>query len=74
MSLFLVKKVSKKRRILIGFLFRRKKDNKRKLRELNGGVDGIASIESIYFEMCIDKNFIFFINIFFDNGLIFISK
>ncbi|PNJ43964.1 RNF19A isoform 10, partial [Pongo abelii] len=61
-SLPSVKKAPKKRRISIGSLFRRKKDNKRKSRELNGGVDGIASIESIHSEMCTDKNSIFSTN------------
>lgn len=73
-SLPSVKKAPKKRRISIGSLFRRKKDNKRKSRELNGGVDGIASIESIHSEMCADKNSIFSTNTSFDNGLTSISK
>ncbi|XP_004697515.1 E3 ubiquitin-protein ligase RNF19A [Echinops telfairi] len=73
-SLPSVKKAPKKRRISIGSLFRRKKDNKRKSRELNGGVDGIASIESIHSEMCIDKNSIFSTNTSSDNGLTSISK
>ncbi|XP_063307270.1 E3 ubiquitin-protein ligase RNF19A [Pelobates fuscus] len=54
-----VKKAPKKRRMPWGSIFRRKKDTKRKSRELNGGVDGIASIESIHSEMCTDKNSIF---------------
>nr|XP_031547061.1 E3 ubiquitin-protein ligase RNF19A isoform X2 [Vicugna pacos] len=73
-SLPSVKKAPKKRRISIGSLFRRKKDNKRKSRELNGGVDGIASIESIHSEMCTDKNSIFSTNTSSDNGLTSISK
>lgn len=73
-SLPSVKKAPKKRRISIGSLFRRKKDNKRKSREINGGVDGIASIESIHSEMCIDKNSIFSTNTSSDNGLTSISK
>ncbi|ELK08638.1 E3 ubiquitin-protein ligase RNF19A [Pteropus alecto] len=72
-SLPSVKKAPKKRRISIGNLFRRKKD-KRKSRELNGGVDGIASIESIHSEMCTDKNSIFSTNTSSDNGLTSISK
>ncbi|XP_028673478.1 E3 ubiquitin-protein ligase RNF19A [Erpetoichthys calabaricus] len=55
-SLPSVKKPPKKRRLSLGSLFRRKKDTKRKSRDLNGGVDGIASIESIHSEMCNDKN------------------
>ncbi|XP_033294089.1 E3 ubiquitin-protein ligase RNF19A isoform X3 [Orcinus orca] len=73
-SLPSVKKAPKKRRISIGSLFRRKKDNKRKSRELNGGVDGIASIESIHSEICTDKNSIFSTNTSSDNGLTSISK
>uniref|UniRef100_A0A5F9C4W8 RBR-type E3 ubiquitin transferase n=1 Tax=Oryctolagus cuniculus TaxID=9986 RepID=A0A5F9C4W8_RABIT len=73
-SLPSVKKAPKKRRISIGALFRRKKDNKRKSRELNGGVDGIASIESIHSEMCTDKNSIFSTNTSSENGLTSISK
>ncbi|XP_030073165.1 E3 ubiquitin-protein ligase RNF19A [Microcaecilia unicolor] len=49
-------KKAPKRRITLGSLFRRKKDTKRKSRELNGGLDGIASIESIHSELCTDKN------------------
>ncbi|MBN3317575.1 RN19A ligase, partial [Atractosteus spatula] len=55
-SLPSVKKAPKKRRLSLGSLFRRRKDPKRKSRELNGGVEGIASIESIHSEMCNDKN------------------
>ncbi|XP_073535726.1 E3 ubiquitin-protein ligase RNF19A [Phyllobates terribilis] len=51
-----VKKAPKKRRIPWGSIFRKKKDPKRKSRDLTGGVDGIASIESIHSEMCTDKN------------------
>ncbi|XP_032657432.1 LOW QUALITY PROTEIN: E3 ubiquitin-protein ligase RNF19A [Chelonoidis abingdonii] len=58
-SLPSVKKAPKKRRISLASIFRRKKDTKRKSRDLNGGVDGIASIESIHSEMCTDKNSIF---------------
>lgn len=73
-SLPSVKKAPKKRRISIGSLFRRKKDNKRKSREINGGVDGIASIESIHSEMCTDKNSIFSTNTSSDNGLSSVNK
>ncbi|XP_033849114.1 E3 ubiquitin-protein ligase RNF19A-like isoform X2 [Acipenser ruthenus] len=55
-SLPSVKKAPKKRRLSLGSLFRRKKDTKRKSRDLNVGVDGIASIESIHSEMCNEKN------------------
>ncbi|XP_055490835.1 E3 ubiquitin-protein ligase RNF19A isoform X2 [Leucoraja erinacea] len=55
-SLPSVKKAPKKRRLSLGSLFRRKKESKRKSRDLNGGVDGIASIESIHSELCNDKN------------------
>ncbi|XP_005995438.1 E3 ubiquitin-protein ligase RNF19A isoform X2 [Latimeria chalumnae] len=58
-SLPSVKKAPKKRRLSLGSLFRKKKDPKRKSRDLNGGVDGIASIESIHSEMCNDKNSMF---------------
>lgn len=58
-SLSSVKKAPKKRRLSLGSLFRRKKDTKRKSRDLNGGVDGIASIESIHSEMCNDKTSVF---------------
>lgn len=54
-----VKKAPKKRRMPWGSIFRKKKDPKRKSRDLTGGVDGIASIESIHSEMCTDKNSIF---------------
>ncbi|KAK1172607.1 E3 ubiquitin-protein ligase RNF19A-like [Acipenser oxyrinchus oxyrinchus] len=55
-SLPSVKKAPKKRRLSLGSLFRRKKNTKSKSRDLNVGVDGIASIESIHSEMCNDKN------------------
>ncbi|XP_058878422.1 E3 ubiquitin-protein ligase RNF19A-like isoform X2 [Acipenser ruthenus] len=55
-SLPSVKKAPKKRRLSLGSLFRRKKDTKSKSRDLNLGVDGIASVESIHSEMCNDKN------------------
>ncbi|XP_066547222.1 E3 ubiquitin-protein ligase RNF19A isoform X2 [Amia ocellicauda] len=55
-SLPSVKKAPKKRRISLGSFFRRRKETKRKSREHNVGVDGIASIESIHSEMCNDKN------------------
>ncbi|XP_067838141.1 E3 ubiquitin-protein ligase RNF19A isoform X2 [Heptranchias perlo] len=55
-SLPSVKKAPKKRRLSLGSLFRRKKESKRKSRDLNGGVDGIASIESFHSELCNDKN------------------
>ncbi|KAG8570387.1 hypothetical protein GDO81_011250 [Engystomops pustulosus] len=54
-----VKKAPKKRRMPWGSIFRKKKDPKRKSRDLTSGVDGIASIESIHSEMCTDKNSIF---------------
>lgn len=74
MSLPSVKKAPKKRRISLGSLFRRKKDTKRKSRDLNGGVDGIASIESIHSEMCTDKNSIFSTCTSSDNGTTSSSK
>lgn len=73
-SLPSVKKAPKKRRISIGSLFRRKKDNKRKSRELTGGVDGLASIESIRSEVCAEKSSIFSTNASSDSGLTSISK
>ncbi|XP_052559774.1 E3 ubiquitin-protein ligase RNF19A [Tympanuchus pallidicinctus] len=73
-SLPSVKKAPKKRRISLGSLFRRKKDTKRKSRDLNGGVDGIASIESIHSEMCTDKNSIFSTCTSSDNGTTSSSK
>ncbi|KFV65527.1 E3 ubiquitin-protein ligase RNF19A, partial [Dryobates pubescens] len=73
-SLPSVKKAPKKRRISLGSLFRRKKDPKRKSRDLNGGVDGIASIESIHSEMCTDKNSIFSTCTSSDNGTVSGSK
>ncbi|XP_069477537.1 E3 ubiquitin-protein ligase RNF19A [Ambystoma mexicanum] len=73
-SLPSVKKAPKKRRISLGSLFRRKKDSKRKSRDLNGGVDGIASIESIHSEMCTDKNSIFSTCASSDNGSVSNSK
>ncbi|NXQ60631.1 RN19A ligase, partial [Anthoscopus minutus] len=73
-SLPSVKKAPKKRRISLGSLFRRKKDTKRKSRDLNGGVDGIASIESIHSEMCTDKNSVFSMCTSSDNGTTSSSK
>ncbi|NXX35128.1 RN19A ligase, partial [Nicator chloris] len=73
-SLPSVKKAPKKRRISLGSLFRRKKDTKRKSRDLNGGVDGIASIESIHSEMCTDKNSVFSTCTSSDNGTTSSSK
>ncbi|XP_071594159.1 E3 ubiquitin-protein ligase RNF19A [Heliangelus exortis] len=73
-SLPSVKKAPKKRRISLGSLFRRKKDTKRKSRDLNGGVDGIASIESIHSEMCTDKNSVFSTCTSSDNGTTSIGK
>ncbi|XP_061086944.1 E3 ubiquitin-protein ligase RNF19A [Conger conger] len=55
-SLPSVKKGPRKRRISLASLFRRRREPKRKSRDLHGGVDGIASIESIHSEMCNDKN------------------
>ena len=58
-SLPSVKKTPKKRRLSLAAFFRRRREPKRKSRELHvglGGVDGIASIESIHSEMCNDKN------------------
>ncbi|XP_053322025.1 E3 ubiquitin-protein ligase RNF19A [Spea bombifrons] len=70
-----VKKAPKKRRMPWGSIFRRKKDSKRKSRDLNGGVDGIASIESIHSEMCTDKNSIFSASMnSSDNGTASVSK
>ncbi|KAG7458105.1 hypothetical protein MATL_G00234640 [Megalops atlanticus] len=56
-SLPSVKKAPKKRRLSLRSLFRRRRDPKRKSRDLGsgGGVDGIASIESIHSEMCSDR-------------------
>lgn len=73
-SLPSIKKAPKKRRISLGSLFRRKRDTKRKSRDINGGVDGIASIESIHSEMCIDKNSIFSAYTSSDNGTTISSK
>ncbi|XP_029447661.1 E3 ubiquitin-protein ligase RNF19A [Rhinatrema bivittatum] len=73
-SLPSVKKAPKKRRISLGSLFRRKKDTKRKSRDLNGGLDGIASIESIHSELCTDKNSIFSTYTSSDNGIASNSK
>ncbi|XP_068426134.1 E3 ubiquitin-protein ligase RNF19A-like [Clinocottus analis] len=66
-SLPSVKKAPKKRRLSLASLFRRRgresKSARQRSRELQhpgplglGGVDGIASIESIHSEMCNDKN------------------
>ncbi|XP_053102497.1 E3 ubiquitin-protein ligase RNF19A isoform X2 [Hemicordylus capensis] len=73
-SLPSIKKAPKKRRISLGSLFRRKRDTKRKSRDINGGVDGIASIESIHSEMCTDKNSIFSAYMSSDNGTTISSK
>ncbi|XP_027685218.2 E3 ubiquitin-protein ligase RNF19A isoform X1 [Chelonia mydas] len=73
-SLPSVKKAPKKRRISLASIFRRKKDTKRKSRDLNGGVDGIASIESIHSEMCTDKNSIFSTYTSSDSGATSSSK
>uniref|UniRef100_A0A4W6F0W8 RBR-type E3 ubiquitin transferase n=1 Tax=Lates calcarifer TaxID=8187 RepID=A0A4W6F0W8_LATCA len=70
-SLPSVKKAPKKRRLSLASLFRRRgrepKSGRQRSRELQhpgplglGGVDGIASIESIHSEMCNDKNAAFF--------------
>ena len=70
-SLPSVKKAPKKRRLSLASLFRRRgrepKSGRQRTRELQhpgpggfGGVDGIASIESIHSEMCNDKNSAFF--------------
>ncbi|CAN9514053.1 unnamed protein product [Ophioblennius macclurei] len=70
-SLPSVKKAPKKRRLSLASLFRRRgresKSGRQRSRELQlpglgalGGVDGIASIESIHSEMCNDKNSAFF--------------
>ncbi|XP_043861162.1 E3 ubiquitin-protein ligase RNF19A isoform X1 [Dromiciops gliroides] len=72
-SLPSVKKAPKKRSFR-SFLFRKKKDTKRKSRDLNGGVDGIASIESIHSEMCTDKNTVFSTYTSSDNGMTINSK
>ncbi|XP_031667679.1 E3 ubiquitin-protein ligase RNF19A-like [Oncorhynchus kisutch] len=58
-SLPSVKKVPKKRRLSMGNLFRRRRDPKRKSMELHGegGVVGIASIDSIHSDLTLnDKN------------------
>ncbi|KAJ8353742.1 hypothetical protein SKAU_G00213090 [Synaphobranchus kaupii] len=55
-SLPSIKKGPRKRRISLASLFRRRREPKRKSRDFHGGVDGIASIESIHSEMCNDKN------------------
>ncbi|KAM4687294.1 E3 ubiquitin-protein ligase RNF19A isoform 2-T2 [Discoglossus pictus] len=74
-SLPSVKKAPKKRRIPWGSIFRKKKDPKRKSRDLNVGVDGIASIESIHSEMCTDKNSVFSASLnSCDNGTVSASK
>ncbi|XP_020824986.1 E3 ubiquitin-protein ligase RNF19A [Phascolarctos cinereus] len=72
-SLPSVKKAPKKRSFR-SFLFRKKKDTKRKSRDLNGGVDGIASIESIHSEMCTDKNTVFSTYTSSDGGTAINSK
>ncbi|XP_040210716.1 E3 ubiquitin-protein ligase RNF19A [Rana temporaria] len=70
-----VKKAPKKRRMPWGSIFRKKKDTKRKSRDLTSGVDGIASIESIHSEMCTDKNSIFSASVnSSDNGSACASK
>ncbi|KAJ7991983.1 hypothetical protein DPEC_G00289500 [Dallia pectoralis] len=53
-SLPSVKKTPKKRRLSLRSLFsrRRRGDPKRRSRALQGGLDGIASVESIHSEMC----------------------
>ncbi|XP_042319340.1 E3 ubiquitin-protein ligase RNF19A [Sceloporus undulatus] len=73
-SLPSIKKAPKKRRISLGSLFRRKRDTKRKSRDINGGVDGIASIETIHSEMCTDKNTFFSAYISSENGANICSK
>uniref|UniRef100_A0A4W5PUZ5 RBR-type E3 ubiquitin transferase n=1 Tax=Hucho hucho TaxID=62062 RepID=A0A4W5PUZ5_9TELE len=65
-SLPSVKKAPKKRRLSMGNLFRRRRDPKRKSKEVHGGggegegeggVDGIASIDSIHSDLMLnDKN------------------
>ncbi|XP_044524585.1 E3 ubiquitin-protein ligase RNF19A [Gracilinanus agilis] len=72
-SLPSVKKAPKKRSFR-SFLFRKKKDTKHKSKDLNGGVDGIASIESIHSEMCTDKNTVFSTYTSSDNGTTINSK
>ncbi|XP_060631647.2 E3 ubiquitin-protein ligase RNF19A isoform X1 [Anolis sagrei] len=73
-SLPSIKKAPKKRRISLGSLFRRKRDTKRKSRDINGGVDGIASIETIHSEMCTDKNSFFSAYMSPENGANICSK
>ncbi|XP_030644587.1 E3 ubiquitin-protein ligase RNF19A isoform X2 [Chanos chanos] len=52
-SLPSVRKTPKKRRLSLRSLFRRRRgDPKRKSRTLTGGVEGIASVESVHSEMC----------------------
>ncbi|XP_063155634.1 E3 ubiquitin-protein ligase RNF19A [Candoia aspera] len=73
-SLPSIKKAPKKRRISLRSLFRRKRDTKRKSRDVNGGVDGIASIETIHSEICPDKNSIFSAYMSSDSGTAICSK
>ncbi|XP_007439198.1 E3 ubiquitin-protein ligase RNF19A [Python bivittatus] len=73
-SLPSIKKAPKKRRISLGSLFRRKRDTKHKARDVNGGVDGIASIETIHSEICPDKNSIFSAYMSSDSGTAICSK
>ncbi|KAM6456750.1 E3 ubiquitin-protein ligase RNF19A isoform 1-T6 [Liasis olivaceus] len=73
-SLPSIKKAPKKRRISLGSLFRRKRDTKHKSRDVNGGVDGIASIETIHSEICPDKNSIFSAYMSSDSGTAICSK
>ncbi|KAJ8407023.1 hypothetical protein AAFF_G00292990 [Aldrovandia affinis] len=55
-SLPSVKKAPKKRRLSLRSLFRRREPKRRPREPPAGGVDGIASIESLHSEMCNDKN------------------
>lgn len=73
-SLPSIKKAPKKRRISLGSLFRRKRDTKHKAKDANGGVDGIASIETIHSEICPDKNSILSAYMSSDSGTAICSK
>ncbi|ETE73891.1 E3 ubiquitin-protein ligase RNF19A [Ophiophagus hannah] len=73
-SLPSIKKAPKKRRISLGSFFRKKRDTKHKAKDVNGGVDGIASIETIHSEICPDKNSILSAYMSSDNGTAICSK
>ncbi|XP_026559271.1 E3 ubiquitin-protein ligase RNF19A isoform X1 [Pseudonaja textilis] len=73
-SLPSIKKAPKKRRISLGSFFRKKRDMKHKAKDVNGGVDGIASIETIHSEICPDKNSILSAYMSSDSGTAICSK